>query len=278
MKTEIIKNPDIEDYFIRLDRQKSFDGYYEKYGDDLARWYETGRVMVMDDAPISADNQLLYSVLFPYGNRPLKKIKQNEISPDLGKSKHILHNVFPKNIALAEKFRKETMRISELMSVGIRRMFPRYKITKIQPVWRFAVTHTEDLHLDVYNQVRDVHVLRLFWNADSFQRIWNCGDHLEKLLQDPRVNSSSVRDPEDWNRRINSDLLGETKGRVQSMAPMHTVLFAPGTVWIAHSQYIPHSPIFGRRMVSWSVDVEPDSMIDPSLSFSRAPRRLHRAH
>jgi hypothetical protein len=134
----------------------------------------------------------------------------------------------------------------------------------------------EDLHLDVFEQRKDFQWLRVFWNADSFPRIWMCGIHLDDLLSDSSIQIDRSRHPEIWNKQLNRSYFGEAKGIAPSDVPFHTVLLAPGAIWLAHSEYIPHGPIIGRRMVSFTFLVDPETMIDPALCFNRLPERLGR--
>lgn len=271
-KTQIIKDPNVEDYFVVLDPESSFSDYYEKHGDDFAKWYETGRVVVMDQVPIRINQDLLWKVVFPYGNRALKKINASTI---INNSDHVLNKLFDKDKKLGQEFQKEVARISDILMQAATTLFPRYRQRGGKITWRFSVTHTEGIHFDVYKS-DDTHILRIFLNVDSFPRIWCLGERSEVALSKFNIDHTWGNDPDVWNKRLTNEYGGDTFGYQPSSSPQHIVLFAPGSMWIVHSQYVSHGPIFGRRMVSMSIGIDPKMMVNPSLVFSKMPARLRR--
>ena len=275
-KTVLVKDPAVEDYFVRLDPEPSFADYRAKHGDNFARWYETGRVVVMDQVPIDPNYDLLWNVEFPEGSDSLKKIKHYELLKPIQNAKHALVRIFGDETQLAEAFQKEVARITDILFAAAAQLFPTYKFLQEDMTWRFAVTHTEGLHFDVYDGVADLHVLRLFVNLDSFPRVWYLGDRLETVLSKYDIDESWGDDPNRWNERLTKEYGGDTFGYQPSSSPQHIALFAPGSMWIAHSQYVPHGPLFGRRMVALSIRVDPKSMHDPDLCFYNLPSRIRR--
>lgn len=274
-KTQIIKDPNVEDYFVVLDPESSFSDYYEKHGDDFAKWYETGRVVVMDQVPIQINHDLLWKVTFPYGQRDLKKIDSKTILSSINNSDHALVRLFGKDRKLALEFQREVSRVSDALMQAAATLFPRYRQPGGAVTWRFSVTHTEGIHFDVYKVYKN-HILRIFFNVDSWPRIWCLGDRSEVALSNLRVDKTWGDDPAAWNKRLTKEYGGDTFGYQPSSSPQHIVLFAPGSMWIVHSQYVSHGPIFGRRMVSMSIGIDPKMMVNPSLVFSKMPARLRR--
>ncbi len=274
--TQIIKDPNVEDYFIRLDPESSFADYHKKHGDDFAKWYETGRVVIMDQVPIDPNYDLLWKVTYPYGDRGLKKISADAISAPFKNSKDVLSWLFKKDETLGRKYQREVSRVSKILLNAAATLFPRYRLTGGKLSWRFAVTHTEGLHFDVYGGNDPAHILRIFFNIDSFPRIWCLGDRSETVLADYDIDRTWGRNPQAWNKRLSKEHGGDTFGFQPSSSPQHIVLFAPGSMWIAHSQYVSHGPIFGRRMVGMSISVDPKLMLNPELVFSNMPTRLGR--
>ncbi len=257
--THIIKHPNVEDYFIDLKPSDTFQGYYDRYGDDLMQWYETGRILIMDDTPISADYDLLRGIVSPYGDRVFKKLKTTTIlASPLNRD---VRQLFNGNLDRIKSFQDEVRRIHDLIISGIKEMFPKYEVLNESATWRFSVTHTEGLHLDVYKQKVSSHFLRVFWNVDSYPRIWHCGHHLNTILKNPSIKVAPFKHPEDLNKQISLQYLGRSD--------CHTVLFAPKSMWFAHSQYLPHEIVFGRRSVGFSIEVDPKSMLNPGLCFGK---------
>ncbi len=277
-RTLIIKDPEVEDYFVNLEPEPSFRHYRKKYGGDFARWYETGRVVVMDNVPITPDYEMLWKVIFPYDNRKLKKIKSAEfLKPIKGKNKesHPLVRIFGKDMELAKAFQAEIARIDDILMKAAVELFPRYGFIKDKITWRFSVTHTEGLHFDVYHGYEGEHILRIFFNVDSFPRVWYMGERAETALS-TRLDDSWGNDSNLWNKRLTNEYGGDWRGVKPSASPQHVVMFAPGSMWIAHSQYVSHGPLFGRRMVAMSINVDPKTMQTPDLCFSNLPSRMRR--
>ncbi len=277
--TQIIKDPAVEDYFVTLRPEPSFGRYYQKHGDRFAEWFETGKVVVMDQAPIDPDYDLLWKVVFPYGKRSLKKIKSDEITKPIKNKKHALIRIFGDDVELARRFRQEVIRIDGLLFAAAAALFPGYRFllegSKI--TWRLSVTHTEGLHFDVYAGIEPGHVLRIFLNIDSFPRVWCLGDRVETVLAKRTLDKTWGNDANAWNKRITKEYGGDTFGVEPSPSPQHVVMFAPGSMWIVHSQYVSHGPLFGRRMVAVSMDVDPETMQTPDLLFANMPARLRGA-
>ena len=264
-KTHIIKNPELEDCFVRLEPAASFQELYDRYGDDLARWYESGKVILIDNPPFQANTDILWNVTYPPDDRPIKKMKMRHLLQDYTKN-HQLRKVFGDDVAEFKKFRAETIRVTDFIWRGLKTMFPKYKIVGDLATWRFAVTHTEDLHLDDYGRENPKHhYLRAFWNADSYPRIWLVGAHRREIAKMANIDLPSS-DASATNRILNQ-FLGKSLGRQPSHTPQHLVAFKPGAMWIVHSEYVPHSIVFGRRLVGVSHEVDPRSMADPKLWF-----------
>ncbi len=265
MLTHIILNPDVEDNFVHLNSHKTFDGYYQEYGDSLAQQYETGQALIMDAPPIKGNDELLLDIEFPYNHRPTKKLKFRDIMSN----DDATIRKFIKNGTAIKAFRNEASRVSNLMCKGLCAMFPKYNVLKSSIAWRFSVSHTEDLHLDVHSVNKDVHILKAYWNADSFPRIWQTGTHIENIIKKLDIDPRRFDHSEHLTAYLNKTYFGLSQGRVPSEVPHHTAIIAPGTMWIAHGELVPHTVMFGRRMVSVALHVEPKTMINPKLSFYR---------
>jgi hypothetical protein len=271
--TQIIYDYRVEDYFIRLDPQPTFDSYYDKYGDDIASWYEEGKVIIIDRPPINFNLELFLRVTFPYQNRKLKKLKDKQLGSK--KSSHV-QTLFSGDVQLANDFEKEASRCTDQLKSTIKTLCPKYEFTKIDCTWRFSVTHTEDMHLDLFGELYYDHMVRLFWNVDSYPRIWMVGQHISQIVKSKNIDIKYDH-PQELNKFINHHYLGETKGLKPTNEPYHILVIPSGSMMMVHTQKIPHCPIIGRRLSGLTCFVNPATMIHRDQLFANFRREMEHA-
>jgi len=266
--TQIIYDDRVDDYFIRLEPQLTFDSYYDKYGDDIASWYEEGKVIIMDKPPMKFDLELFLRVNFPYQDRRFKKLKDRELGSK--KSPHT-ETLFSGNVRLAKDFEKEASVCTVKLKAAAKSLYPKYEFTKIDCTWRFSVTHTEDMHLDLFGKLYYDHMVRLFWNVDSYPRIWMVGQHISQIVKSKNINIKYDH-PQELNKFINHHYLGETQGLKPTKEPYHILIIPSGSMMMVHTQKIPHCPIIGRRLSGLTCFVKPDTMVHPDQLFANFGR------
>jgi len=270
----IIKNPDVEDYFKILKPLASLEEYYEEYGDQIAKWYEEGKVIVFEKAPFKYNVSLLHEVEFPVG-RNFQKIVTDDILEPITKKyaskdePHSLSHVFRDTVAAGE-FQNEVSGVNDQLRKFAKLLFPKYEfIADENLLWRFNPTYPQGIHIDAYSKkYNEVQTVRLFMNMDYIPRIWNSSHSLDVLLEkyyDIYGKDIDRSLPNEFNREFSRRIFGMVPSK--DNMPKHMALFAPGTLWMVNSLIIPHEIFFGRRMVSASFFAKNESMLDPSKSF-----------
>ncbi|MCB9253157.1 MAG: hypothetical protein H6617_00550 [Bdellovibrionaceae bacterium] len=301
--TQILKSPEIEDYFVFLGQASSGKQYYEQYGEQLSEWYESGKVIVVPEVVLPWDREFLWSVQYPQ-TRFFSKMAQPDLLAPLHLSpkeravrlarhfrerfagredlpaRHPLHQVFGGDMKKARRYQDMIRQTNEALETFMREMFPRYKtLTGPQISWRFSETRVQDLHLDAYKRKDDNWTLRALINADHVPRVW-CTSHSLDTLADKyyrklEMQKLSHLPPDEFNRHFSNKLFGGVPNSGKDGFPRHICHFGPGSLWLAKTRLIPHQIFFGRRMISIDFEVDPASMGAPELSFKNRIQRIH---
>ena len=175
MKTWVLRDDRIpDDRFVYLEPQPTFGAYAKKYGDKIAKWYETGRIIVLDNPPIIADD-IVSTVKMPQteGIKELFK-SSHALGRDVGDAAHPLHTIHRAKPGDVSLFQQAIVRISEQLERIPQILFPQYQWINLpvysNSIWRLTEQAAQHMHFDLYNEKsvpRTNHVVRLFWNIDE---------------------------------------------------------------------------------------------------------------
>ena len=254
--TRVLLDPAVEDYFIRLESQPTFEGYHKKYGDQIARWYEGGKLVIIDNPPIEL-GEVFSRVIFPAQINALQgKVRFKGRQINRYDDPHLVE-IFGKNIDLAKAFVREVQDKDPVLQGAVRALFPEYDFVQIDSFWKFTTSVADDVHFDRYgDEASRHHTVRLFWNIDSFPRVWMAGPKAKDILARDDIDSA-FENINERNRFLNSRYLGIVEDRVKTgcieytspcAEPFHLLLLASNSMMLVQTQEIAHACLMGRRL------------------------------
>jgi hypothetical protein len=274
-------SPEVPNYFVQMDWQ---DRAAEpaRFSDELMRHYEAGEVVILKNAPVNVNFDLVNRITLPAGR--FKKASDNYflypnlISPSVAQA---IYSGFGVNIGLYLAFRREVARVSADLRRLARSAFAKYRFTHMGLSWRFTETEMENMHIDAYSIDDDLQYVRIFMNLDTRARCWNTSYRLDELVPryyaDAQMQELQSASADAFNNRLNEHAFGGKAPGCDGF-PRHVVEFQMGDVWIFDSRLLSHQVVSGRRMIATNFQAEPASMLDPSLSLENRVRGYHRQY
>ncbi len=255
----ILKHPELPDYFMSGDGDRSYIEEYEAAnvialprmsGIDTDFWatVDTDKYPGLKKFPITVDQER--GILL---SKMQGRFQRSGVPDEL-------------NAKLSSEVRKICQQAFELHD----KVFAGYKIIRKKAVFRLNTTMAENMHLDTYKEPSDFHFARMFINLDNQPRIW----HTSWRASDVIARYADRAQPEwfsgDLNQlwsRISSSVFGESSQDCWDKEPRHIAFFDPGDVWIVDSRQVAHQIFYGRRAVSIDFAVDIDSMTNPDAYY-----------
>lgn len=269
----IIRNPNLPDYFLCLEQQKTFGDYARAYGDKLAECYERNGIIFVPFMPITFDFDFFQSITMP---PQLKKIgtadgiehlvlQRDEQQLTLNQQ-HPFMQIF-KNTEIALYLQSQIALFNSQLRNSLSILFPRYySLAQSNITWRLTETKKEGMHFDIYQQGaprsqanKQHHRLKMFINIDTQPRHWRttyalpdvikyCRDQLPKAL------------PDDVN------VLNDTIDRLGILKdlPYHEIQFPSMSAVIANGETVAHEVVYGRRTVAVEFFCDYHDMLEPA--------------
>lgn len=206
----------------------------------------------------------------------LRKAKPKNILaplPTKGTAGHLLHHFYPNDRDKIIQFQEDVKDLTERVIRETTAMFPYYKVIGSDVTWRLTRTDFEEFHFDYYGDgPNDAHHVRLFANLDSQPRLWGIGPKIETAIYEYPVLARGLGDLDanTFARRF-SELLP------WDQIPKHFIAFPPGAVWLVDSRKVSHAILYGRKMLTCSLMIDPTSMRDSTKGFVATVGRALRA-
>lgn len=261
MSTMILKTGSVEDYIIKLDTFK-----------DIRLPYEQNKLIIFDNLPFF---KCFRSII----DKEIKSIDTSDIRLKKAKSIDLLAPIYDKNPHkhILANFTEKPATIQGiivrtykwLMEEVKPKLFPAYTIASENWTWRLTKTYKEAMHLDIYGDrtYDSFHNVRIFINLDNEPRIWRVSHPLPEiykqykdLVRDLAVNQ--MVHPNEINGHLNKKLDWQN-------LPFHEIYFAPYSMWLCNSQWIPHQGYRGNKLAAYTFRVKPNSMLNPELLFEK---------
>ena len=298
----IIKNPEVEDYFVEL----SLDDIKSRRN-GIIDLYEASRLILLKDYKIPIDLDI-FSMLS--GN--ISKIEDQGVRKRVKKlvSSRVFNDGDPKSVEdekgggayeafeTNDPIRKAVydilcngdpelfMRASKALKSAheaalelFHVCFPNYDYFRVIPTVRLTTTLFESIHWDNHHIPEDFQQVRIFCNLDRHPRLWhtshNFMDYVRRLYRAHHLERFAGRDPNDLVAYICGDVLGGTKNACLDNLPRHVIAFDPGEVWFAESRFISHQIYYGERALVYMFLVSPERMLSPDRRFNGQIESLH---
>ncbi len=277
------RSPQVEDYLVRMDWRDA-ESDLAGWCDELAASYEAGKVVLLANAPLRIDYELLNRVTLPVGRRFKKTKDRFFLYPRLHQRgvPALFWRAFGGDLGLYLAFRREVRSVSEQIRAFAQKAFPGYRFLGDDVSWRFSATGPEDLHIDSFGSNEDMHYLRIFVNVDEQPRLWNVSHRLDELGERyyESAELGALRDASgnEFCHAVNLAAFGGAEGPGLDGHPRHEVEFEQGDVWLCDSRIVSHQIVSGRRLVVTHFEVAPDSMRDPEQRVDARVTRCHERH
>ncbi len=284
----IRRHPEVPDYFLVLEPQRSFGEYARVYGDRLARHYEDNGVIVVPSIPIPLDLEYFQQLAFPL-----------ELQKAIGTVNGIERSIFVRDgdrfavhqnhplvqllgdVARATYAQRQIVTFNARLRHGLSVLFPRYlSLEEANITWRLSETIEEGMHFDVFAQgaplpesQRSLHRLKIFINIDATERRWRTSLPLPGVLERCR---SALPDelPDDIN--VVCDVID--RFRLLGALPCHDLAYPTLSAVIANGETVAHEVVYGRRVVAAEFFCRSADMLDPDkLSHACLARWLREA-
>ena len=269
-------NPDVKCRVWVLDDQKTFKGYYEKYGDEIAERYENGDVIILPNISLDCDLEFLQNVKLPSETK--KFGTANGIDRDIMIRRGNIvgwNPTHPLGMYQAPSDHKlylyhQIVEINSQLRIGVRQLFPRYfRLFDGNITWRFTPTRDEPMHLDGYFHLTKGRLLnrahvKFFINMDSAPRIWRVSHGLKHIVSncfDPRLEGlpSTLND---LNLHVcHSNILGEF--------PYHHIEWPQLSLILADGESVTHQVLYGNRAIGGDFIVPEQDLLDARGSTER---------
>ena len=277
---KLFTSPEVSDYFVGYDFGPS-ERESGDFDEQILRDYEDGRCIYFRNWNIDFDRDF-FSKLDLEPNRAAKKLKSK-----LGNGDDIDPEQLHANLAQCARdplttalFPAQAAYVAAQVLPIFQRIFRRMTFFERRLTWRMLETVHEDLHIDVYQEEKSDHQVRLFVNLDSSARIWNTGFTLDELLErfGHLLTDAELREagPGMLCRMLNQRVYGGLSNAGRDGQPRHTAFFGPGEVWMVDSRKISHQIFYGRRALSVDFFATPQSMDRPEKYYLRSVEAYRR--
>jgi len=268
----IVRNPQLRDHFLVLDRHESFGEYARAYGDTIAEHYENNGVVVLPCMPIQFDREFIRGLEFPpqwkkigTGNgidRPVFVRRAGGLEFD---GNHPLVQRFGQS-ETAIYAQEQIASFNAQLRRGLSQLFPRYfSMQEGNITWRLTETVEEGLHFDVFRggvpldpAGKSLHRVKLFINIDDEPRQWRTSHDMPAVLKAGRgVLPDEL--PDDVN--VACDLID--KFGVLKALPAHELAYPTMSAVFANGETLAHEVVYGRRVVGVEFICRAEDMLAP---------------
>ena len=274
---EIALSPNIPNFIVRMDAREATDNP-EGFNRELVQHYEAGDVIILDNAPLSANYGTLNRVSLPRGRAYQKLTDRFFRYPKVYRPQtaKLLFQTFNGNIGLYLAFRREVIKLSSQVRDYIPQLFFHYNFLKYNVSWRFTPTGPEGMHLDHFGSGADVQYVRLFINLDEQPRVWHLTQQLDDLAARyyESGNFAALREAggNEFCRHMNP-LAFKKKS-----FDYHIVKFHQGDVWLCDTRLVSHQIVSGHRMLGTHFVADPQSMQDPKQRLEHRVQGYHQLY
>lgn len=171
----------------------------------------------------------------------------------------------------ARRFLAEVRRVHARVMAFVRAAFPGVTVLNDRDfTWRLTTTADEAMHFDNYGFGPVDHgTLRVFVNLDDRPRHWALGPTFPVGL----AACAAKLDRAHWDLHPNQLNLQVNLASDWEATPRHHLLLAPLAAWVVNSQAVAHEIVWGRKLIAYSVHVDPATLPDPAKDFNAAARR-----
>jgi hypothetical protein len=268
----IVRNPQVRDHFLVLDRHESFGDYARAYGDAIAEHYENNGVVVVPHMPIAFDREFFRDLEIP---PEWKKIgTANGIDrPVFVRRGQML--VFADDHPLVQRFGQSAVAVYAQEQIasfnaqlrhGLSLLFPRYfSMREGNITWRLTETVAEGLHFDVFQRGapltpvhKSLHRVKLFINIDDEPRKWRTSHDMPEALKAGRGLLPEEL-PDDVN--VVCDVIDKF-GLMKSL-PGHAIAYPTMSAVFANGETVAHEVTYGRRVVGVELICQAEDMHAP---------------
>jgi hypothetical protein len=260
-KTFIVKNSKVEDYILQLDEIQDIRSHYEKgklvYFDNI-KFFEPYKKF-LDEQVISFFTQDI----------KIKKIKGPDLLKPIKNPAHHPLAMFTNEVFELQKIILDTY---VFVKQTFFELYPFATIHSENWTWRLTKTKNEPMHLDSYaDQDNDLHNVRIFFNIDNKPRTWRVSHPLHILY--PMYKDIIIKN---ISRNLHPNQVNEYLNRKINWneLPYHEIYFAPYSMWVCNSQYIPHQGVLGEKLLAYTFRIRPETMLHPELSFEKLGRHF----
>lgn len=243
---------------------------------DLTDAFEKGRVIVFDNLQfhdlgylMSQPGKWYADWVPPVFSRDIRKNAQ----PD-----HVLRDYYQSDEQI-KNFQSHIHHF-ETAWLGLqKKLFPHYKWALNEFSYRFNHMSLGFLHLDVPDSAYEEHQFRWFINLDTKPRILTVGPTIFEMAYKywDQMNLEELKNlpTHEFIGQLRKRILDETIFREREM-PRHYLTLDPGSMWLAHSSYISHGLVYGRKTACLEGHIDPASLRHPERHFNSLLRGLQR--
>lgn len=243
---------------------------------DLTDSFEKGKVIVFDNLHFHDLNYLIsqpgkwYSDWVP----PV-------FSKDIRKSiqvDHVLRDYYQSDEQI-KNFQNQIQLFENAWLILQKKLFPQYRWKLNEFSYRFNHMSLGFLHLDVPDSAYEEHQFRWFINLDTKPRILTVGPTIFELAynywDEMKLDELKDLEPHHFIGELRKRVLDETIYREREM-PRHYLTLDPGSLWLAHSSYVSHGLIYGRKTACLEGHIDPSSLRHPTRHFNALIRALQK--
>ncbi len=272
-------SPELVDPFVRMDAEEMTRAPRE-FSRRLVDAYESGHVIILENAPFRPDIDLLSRFRLPADPRFKRLSDAFFLRPALHRPqvRHAFREMFsPWTDYFA--FRREVARLGREARRFISRAFAGYRFSKENISWRFTPSGGEHMHLDFFHSGEDVQYVRMFINVDAEPRLWNVSwslmDLVDRFYESARLERFRDRSADALIECLTKEAFGWKENPGQDGEPRHGVTLDPGDVWLCDSRKVSHQLVRGNRLVSAKFRAIPSSMRNPDLRVEAQLAAFH---
>jgi hypothetical protein len=273
LASQIALNKQLADPFVIIDFQKQGD-LFTKNDRVLTEFFEEGKIIIFDNFHFFDLEYYLQQPgkWFPdwippiFSHRLQKPVQEN----------HVLKVLYDKDEEIRQ-FQAESQRYEEAWKNAAKKLFPFYEWEMFEFSYRFNHMDLGNLHLDVPDKAYEGHQFRWFINMDTRPRILAIGPTIfelaEKYWEEKRLFEWAHLPVHQFVGKLRQLVLDETIFKEREM-PRHYLTLDPGSLWLAHSSYISHGLVYGRKTACLEAHVNPKTLLRQERHFNKMIRDL----
>lgn len=268
----INRSPEVEDYFVVLERHESALEYQATYGDGIAEAYENQKLILLPFIRLNVDLEFLNALTFPQnfkkisagdrlgGNLMRRDGKRISRDPD-----HPI-NIIIENQGIATYVNHQIATVFEELRLAIRQLFPAYQSLREGALtWRFTESRDEIIHYDTYEPdsrfYSREHRVKFFVNLDYVPRTWHLTHRIDWVLREHREIF-----PETLPCHLNEITRIASGWPELQKLPYHELRFPQLSIVLGNAESIGHGVKYGNRVIGGEFFVTPEQMLDSRKS------------